>query len=84
MARRRKAVQFFLSLIGREAAIDGREHGRRIVVGENQAGARVVFRIVVLHGVFQAADGADDGNRAVFKTVHLIQTAGFEMRRHQE
>ncbi len=68
----------------RQALIHRVEQSRRSVGLENKARAGFGAGIVVLHGIFQAANGAHDRNGTIFKAKHLVEAAGLVERRHQE
>src|SRR3989441_9625235 len=69
--------------VERERACESVEQGAGGVVAKYEA---VRFRSapIIAHGVREPADFPHDRNRAVPKTVHLIQSAGLEPRRHEE
>ena len=84
MARRRSPVQAFLSA----KAANPRSMAASSACGFIGSKTKPVpvsrCGIVILHGIFQAANGAHDGNRAIFQTEHLIEAARLVERRHQE
>jgi len=69
---------------GPKRFFDREQQSFAVVVRELEASTLAGPRVPVFNGVVEAAGGADDRDRAVAQTIHLVQAARLEVRRHDE
>src|SRR5215470_4293553 len=70
--------------VQRERPSKGVEQSPSSVVRERESRGAGVARRIVTNRVGKAANGPYDWQGAVPETVHLVETAGLKLRRHQE